>query len=270
MKARILIPLLVLVFAALAAPAFAVDPTCIPPATGVFGDATPPHWWDGTGQAAYYNSPDDPRWVGSGAITLADGASTEADFRGLYSGTDLYLSWRVYVAPTGVAIQNHLYLGFVQAGGTAMVIDVTPPDTLLGNDITPTIVVHELQSNGQLGALIAPPPPWLTDARVWINQPLSNFWAFEMRVPTSAITIPGNTFSMWFELLAGTPDTHDHAYTWPDNTTGEIIGADPNVFGDVDHYPWTDQWQQFHLSTGPGDTSCAGGVSLDVYQIGVR
>ena len=50
----------------LPAAAFA-QAVCIPPATGIFGNFTPPHWWDNVPpQSSYYQNIDDPRWVGAG------------------------------------------------------------------------------------------------------------------------------------------------------------------------------------------------------------
>src|SRR5262245_584425 len=74
------------VIAAMLLPALAfAQATCIPPATGVFGNFTPPHWWDNVPpQSSYYQNLDDPRWVGAGMLTYGDGASNQAGFRALH------------------------------------------------------------------------------------------------------------------------------------------------------------------------------------------
>jgi hypothetical protein len=261
-------------FAALLAllPLAAVAQTCVPIATGVFGNPTPPHWWDNVPpQSVYYQQIDDPRWVGSGTITYGDGSSTQADFRALLgdSGANLYLSWRIFLAPAMSANQNSLYIGLQQAGGAGdMIIHIALPTLAPGADTVPSYDVETLQADGTLGATI-PTPTWLSDTgRVWINNPTLNSFAVEVRVPVSAITVSGGAFSMWYEVLAGTPSAAVYKFTWPRS------GADITTSGfpAVQHFPTSAlPWQSFHLNTGPGDPACAGtGVSLDIYQIGTH
>src|ERR1035438_8182545 len=81
--------------------------TCLGPVIGIPANPTAPVWWQapsgggGCGSAtpppgcAYYQSQDDPRWVGAGAITFGDGVSSNVEFRGLQDASSVYLSWRL-------------------------------------------------------------------------------------------------------------------------------------------------------------------------------
>jgi len=244
---------------------------CIPPATGVFGNFTPPHWWDNVPpQSSYFQNLDDPRWVGAGELTYGDGASNQADFRALHGDgkTNLYLSWRVFLAPAASANQNSLYIGLTQSGGLGdMVIHVTLPTLAPNHAIAGAIDVNALNADGTLGNTI-PTPAWLSGtARVWVNDPTANSFGVEIRVPTSAIAVAGDNFNMWYELLAGTPGVPVFKFTLPRDPSGEV--TPPSGFPAKSHFPLPAVWPQFHLTTGPGDASCTNpGVSLDIYQIG--
>ena len=263
-----------------------VQPTCIPPAEGVFGNPTPPHWWEGNSppQAVYAENLDDPRWVGAGVITYGDGTVNQADFRALHgdSGANIYLSWRVFMTPASSANQNQIYIGLQRSpasGGGNMVITITLPGTVLAPNhaINPAIKANVLENDGTLGAVI-PTPAWLSSAaRVWVNDPVANLFAGQIRIPISEIVVTGGaspsdptggTLKMWWELLGGSPATHVFLFTWPMGPDGEFTpgsGFDPSKF------PLSDKWNSFLISSGPSDPNCANsGVSLDIYQIGTH
>lgn len=248
--------------------------TCVPIANGVFGNPTPPHWWDNVPpQSVYYQQIDDPRWVGAGTVTYGDGTSTQADFRALLGdgGTNLYLSWRIFLAPAMSANQNSLYLGLQQSaadGGGDMIINIGLPTLAPSGDTVPSYDVESLQADGTLGSTI-PTPTWLSGTgRVWINNPTSNSFAVQVQVPVSAINVTGGAFQMWYEVLAGTPSAAVYKFTWPRSGADIVTSGFPAK----PHFPLSSlPWESFHLSTGPGDATCAGtGVSLDIYQIGTH
>jgi hypothetical protein len=248
---------------------------CIPPATGIFGNFTPPHWWEpNVPPATYFENLDDPRWVGAGLLSYGDGTTNQADFRALHGDgkTNLYLSWRVFLAPAASANQNSLYLGLQLAGGAGdVVIHITLPTLAPNHAIAGATDVNFLKPDGTLD-LINPAPalPWLPQTvRVWVNDPTANSFGVELRVPISAISVSGDTFSMWYELLAGTPGIPVFKFSYPRDPSGEV--TPPSGFPALSHYPLPAVWKTFHLTAGPGDPSCMNpGVSLDTYKVGTH
>jgi hypothetical protein len=243
---------------------------CIPPATGVFGNATPPDWWDTIPpQAIYAHHLDDPRWVGAGVITYGDGTSTQADFRALHdnANANLFLSWRIFLAPAANANQNTLYVGLDRAGGAGpMVISISLPTLVPSEDVAGATTANVLNNDGSLGAAVA--LPWLANTRVWINNPTANSFAVQMQVPVSALSVAGSNFNMWYEVLIGTPSAPQFPFAWPRTS---FLGP-PSQLGQIATFPvpaTPGAWDAFRLSTGPADPNCTGsGVSLDINQIG--
>lgn len=260
---------LALILTVAVAPAL-VAAVCIPPATGVFGNATPPDWWDPIPpQAIYAHHLDDPRWVGAGVLTYGDGTATQADFRALHDNANqnLFLSWRVFLAPAMNANQNTLYVGFERAGGAGpMVISVSLPTLVPSEDVAGSTTANVLNNDGSLGGALN--LPWLSNTRVWINNPTANSFAVQMLVPIGAVDVSASNFNMWYELLIGTPSSPQFPFAWPRTS---FLGP-PSMLGQIATFPVPTSpgaWDAFRLSTGPSDPNCANsGVSLDVYQIG--
>jgi hypothetical protein len=261
-------------------PTFA-QTTCINQAGGVpglpAGADVNPNWYGG-GQPPYANKLDDPRWRGAGQISHGSGTVELASLRCLYTPApltfsgpaNLYLSWRVLVAPASNATENNLYVGFRQAGGGDLIIKVTltslTPASASNNR---NITVFTRNPDGS-GTAAPSTPTWLNDTKVWVNDPDANSFAVEMRVPltnaglTSGVNVDpaaGSNFKMWYELLAGTPGAAVFSQTWPPGT--------PVVDGlNGDTYPDPAGWREFRLSTGPGDAGCGGDVSLERLDVG--
>src|SRR5215208_6778005 len=69
--------------------------TCIPLGNGGAYAPGPPRWYQASagGFARFNTWVDDPRWSGAMAIDYGEGTTREMQFRALYNGSDLFLSW---------------------------------------------------------------------------------------------------------------------------------------------------------------------------------
>lgn len=254
-----------------------VQATCIPPAVGVPFAPGPPKWWDSTvpGSAAIYNRIDDPRWKTASSITHGSGAIEQLSFRALHhtdaTGQSIYLSWWVKVAPVAPATQNILYVGLRPSGGgtnTLVKVRLTSNSAKCTSDYD--IGVYAVDAFGDFGTPINPDPAWTDKIRIWANDPVSNTWAIHVNVPIDADlgkgTILGTDFSMWYQILQGTPSTPVVSYTWPREPGFSVTTA---AF--VEKVPQPSTWPSFHLSTGPSDPICAtGGITIEALDIGTN
>lgn len=246
--------------------------TCIGRATGVPAAAGPPNWWDSIPpQPVYAHKLDDPRWTGSSAITYGNGTANQAIFRVGHDTNNLYLSWRVTVAPAVTANQNALYFGFQRsaaAGGGDAIVRVTLQNLASSEAVASGSGAFALDAflrnsaDGKQGATIS--PGWLGETRVWVNNPTANSFAVQMRIPLSEFSAnAAGEFKMWYEVLVGTPSAPIYTpMVWP-RTGGVVIteGGFP-----VDKiYPDPVNWELFKVDTA-GCTP--GGVSIAAFNIG--
>lgn len=252
---------------------------------------------------------DDPRWQGhlsigypaiapalssccggSAPTSPTFGTSTDEDalFRVLYDQAggerSLYLSWWVKADGTGDHVDDSIFVGFERQTGDPLVVEIHPFDSNVGKLSEPaagftvwttpaggTGAVEEWTENG--GAV----PSWLAaGTRVWLDVS-SNRWAVQMRVPIATVIIEravdtaldlADTFKMWFEISVELPDGHLAPYSWPrDACVVDSCGL-PSVF----HVPSPAAWDDFHLSTGPGDPECptTGFIKLDRSDVGTQ
>jgi hypothetical protein len=265
----------------------AIAQTCLGPVTGIPANYTAPNWWQepgGTGACEsasppvgcdYYQSLNDPRWVGAGDVSFGDGVENILEFRGLQDASYVYLSWRMNHATVGTT-DNSLFYFAIQ--------DPNPADTSTG-----TLVVGvNLKNNSQNAdqpygswfqlqawpavaggtAPLATLPAWLTSTiRVWTNAEDpntgdNNSWAVQVQIPRTSLSISGSNFKMWFQSVTATLGDPTATLAWP--TTAVITQSN---FNNV--YPDPSTWQSYQFSTGPSDPFCkTAGVSLALTSIG--
>ena len=261
--------------------------TCLGPVTGIPANYTAPDWWEEPGSSgacegaspppgcAYYQSLNDPRWVGAGDVSFGDGVSNILDFRGLQDSSYVYLSWRMSHTTVGTTDNSLLYFA-IQDPNAA---DTTTGILVVGIDLKS----NNLQADQPFGAVFqlsawpalaagTPPlsslPSWLTSTiRVWTNKddpntPDANSWAVEVRIPRSSLNITGSNFNMWFQAITATPTNPMVTLAWPTTAVITQVG-----FQNV--YPDPSTWQKYQFSTGTSDPVCkTAGVSLALTSIG--
>jgi hypothetical protein len=265
--------------------------TCLGPVTGVPANPTAPDWFEepgGTGACAgasppagcaYYQSLNDPRWVGAGSVTFGDGVSNILEARGLQDANYIYLSWRMSHATVGTTDNSQFFFAiqdpvFAETGGTGiLVVGVNLKENAPAAN-QPFGAAFQLSAWNAVAAgtppLNPPLPTWLTSTlRVWTNMddPTTgdaNSWAVQVRIPRASLNITGSSFKMWFQALNATPTDPMAVLAWP--TTAVIT---QQAFQNV--YPDPTTWQTYQFSTGPSDPVCAtAGVSLALTSIGTN
>mgnify|MGYP001439693724 CR=1 FL=1 len=257
-----------------------VEPICVPPSLGVPPAYQPPHWWDNSPtQPVYYQKLTDPRWQGAAAVSRTNGLQETNSFLALQDGTYLYLSWRHRDIPLGSVGQNVLFVGYERASDSKpIIVQATLATTSIteaggSGAVDPDAI--ELDATGVLKTDLIPPgvnmpdPAWVDDnTRAWINNPVQNSYAVQMRIPISDLKFTGGTFKLWFEMLAGSPAIPVSRFVWP--RTGADIGEQA-VPPFAKTFPLPTAWKTFKLSTGPSDMSCpAQSISLGQDKIATK
>ncbi|MFL5404001.1 MAG: hypothetical protein ACJ8BF_14440 [Gemmatimonadales bacterium] len=266
-----------------------------------------PVWWDADGnsiipeivhpagctgagcQPAEIVSLSDPRWA------RASSSSRDpqyVDFRALFRGGNLYLSWQVLLdpdlTPPTTDHEDALWFGIKQKSGKpAFIVKLTLNTVATAtqnayprpNDGVVYYEVAALQNTGTTAAnsnwlpFTLPGSNWVKEkTRVWTRWPggpgTTASWTFQTVVPKNALGLSSgldfdDTFEMWYVYVVDMGAAGVAQYQDPDR--GVVIGTTganlPN--------PWiSTDWHQFSLGIPPPGMTCAGDVSLTSMQIG--
>jgi hypothetical protein len=285
---------------------------CVPLAFGVPALSGPPIWWDADGNntipeivhpagcvggaclPAEIVSLADPRWARAVSNSGFDpsAAPQYAEFRAVFQGTDLYLSWQALLDPAlnlpTSTREDALWFGIKQtAGKPAVIVKLTlntnmtslqesfprpgDPSVYYKIDMLTNTGTSAATSNWTASPLAT--SNWIkAKSRVWTKWPGGTgnkaSWAFQTVVPKNALGLAsgldfGNPFEMWYALVVDGGSAGVAQYQLPDR--GVVIspaGANlPN--------PWvTTDWHPFSLGVAPAGMTCEGQVSLSSDQIG--
>lgn len=304
---RIHIPVLLLSGLAAVPVSASAQTTCIPLGIGVPALIGPPTWWDADGDLDFPEIPNDdptpnlpeelerfadPRW--RGAVSHTDGftSAEHVDFRAVFAGESVYLSWQVLMDPGGLDVNaDALWFGIKSATQNAVVFKLsvnTSSTVALKAEPQPGVLtepytVQMLLHNGTIYQAVPPSSaPWLASmARIWTQwdgEPYSAWWAFQVVIPKSAAGLSDGlnidtTFDMWYTFFV-TLEGPVAQYHWPreryidlDNDgspDGDILEDGGNI-PDPTNAPF---WGEFTLGTAPEGQTCAGDVALASNQIG--
>jgi hypothetical protein len=247
---------------------------CIPEAFGVPGALwnQPPRWWAaGTSLTfpAEMDRLDDPRWRGAVSQVLNNG---EAEFRALYKGGNLYLSWQAKadgVLNVG-SNPDRVLLGIKQASGNPVVIDLRLNSTSQPLNAASVVSFVAYQWNpGTLGwdNIPATTPGWINStARAWTRLSGTNFsWAVQLVIPKNSTTglsgglVLASSFQMWYALLVVAPDGSVPEYRWGTGA-GTIRQSSGLLLLPKGNVTWG--------SVTLGASTCPANVALDPLQIG--
>jgi hypothetical protein len=262
---------------------------CVPYGYGGAYAPGAPTWWQGhstTGWGRFNTWVDDPRWSGSNSINYGNGATNELQFRSLYYPQNnpkyIYLSWWYKAALVSPATQNRVWVGLSSAANQPAIlvdVDLTTNTPKTGSADAASITTKYYDPNGNVLFSFPAAPVWTGDIRVWIdrvtdqttlNPPQQNDidesgnWAVHMRIPigvelgdaTHSVVL-NSAFSMWYELLQGTPGNPVIAYSWPRASYATGFANNPTL-------PATSTWDNVELGGG----GC-GGITIEPSDITV-
>ncbi|MGZ8157275.1 MAG: hypothetical protein ACXWT1_04520 [Methylobacter sp.] len=277
-------------------PSIGMAKVCVPYGYGGAYAPGAPTWWQGhttSGWGRFNTWVDDPRWSGSNSITYGDGGTPELQFRSLYypqhNPKYIYLSWWYKAALVSPATQNRIWVGLSSATNQPAIlvdVDLTANTAVASSSSAASINVKYYNSDGSVSYSFPTRPAWTDDVRVWVDQvtdqttlnpPLadntseSGNWAVHMRVPIgvelgdaghSVVLSP--TFSMWYELLQGTPGMPVIAYVWPRASCLTTPNKCATGFANNPTLPATSTWDSVELGGG----GC-GGINIEASDITV-
>jgi len=231
---------------------------CLPAASTIEGIAGPPLWYGSS--LARVDSLDDPRWVGASGRSFArvNGASSSGTaqpmFRGLSSGDDLYLSFRVFdtsgATPGSGGLSDAIYVGFAPQDNSAparllKIMLKTNADAVAQRWVSSDTDVLEFATYTRpadgTGAWANGPPnasTYVTEAALWIDA-ASDTWAVQLRVDTAALGF--ESFKVFYaihvQLTTSPPPGQFLQYGSP-AVVGAFSGASAAELSPIDPSVW--------------------------------
>ncbi|HXI24269.1 MAG TPA: hypothetical protein VNG71_10445 [Pyrinomonadaceae bacterium] len=250
----------------------------IPTASGVPGISGPPDWLSGGAGQSFQL--DDVRWRGAIKRTFGSGTGGSNFFRATQDTVAaqkfIYLTFRAAFVQE-LSDQNDLvYLGLRKHNDpTAMVVRIrahgpsfTPAGPPSANPAANVATVDIWTLSGGNWTFQAMSPTWIsTNARMWLQSSAdvladpNNRWAVQLRIPANTVggitdnSGPnlGTDFDMWYVIhgsAAGNPVFLADYRTAGTTTELDLIDTT---------YPQPTAWDEFQLTSGPGNN---GGVAL--------
>lgn len=269
---------------------------CVPQATGVPYWAGAPNWWDSYPDtdkerlsksfSRDFRRTEDPRWRGALSIDYGAGATDPAEFRALYDGQALLLSWSSKTMDFH-ANSTSVVLGIKLGTGSPIVLRtrINATSTETAGTVPPT-VTPKRSVEGSASYLAFTPfqqsgmnwtsqgvqlPTWAADnTRVWImpagGSGSKPAFTLQMRIPTNGV----QNFRMWYSIQPSVPTNGEPglaSFTWP---RGDALSwayyEEIGTQGVINHVPDVTSWGEFFI----GPNSACAGVTLADSDIGVK
>jgi len=253
----------------------------IPSAAGVPGISGPPNWF--SAEAGHKFNLDDERWRGAIKRTFGSGFAGSNYFRATQDTVAgkqfIYLTFRAAFVQQLDNTDDLVYLGLQNhtnpmAGAMVVKIKVHsnfnsagPPSV---SDPASVAEVDIWTLSGGVWTGQAMSPSWISaNSRMWLQSAAdkpadkNNRWAVQLRIPAgmgggitdNAGPNLGTDFDMWYLMhsnTGGNPTIAEYRVTGPAFVTTQ---------NDLDNltFPLPNQWDEFKLTSGPGNS---GGVAI--------